>query len=258
MKKISLWCLVVALGAGAVIACSALIRNRNESRPVLVSKLEKPVDDDEVTEAWKRFYYRYQTQVSVIIGAIDKMVPSDRNWLTTTNCPGTREQCVEYLALSFFSASLGKDGEKDIPPLLLVAMAQLESELVAFRYGRPIRGKLGELGMIQLKGGATRGCEFSTVGGQIECGARYFRKLLVANDGNLVKSLTEYASGKRFSTRPRTINWVVPKRFFLWWALEFDLPTEKIRWIIQRRHVDGFKLSDWGEFQALYDPTLEV
>jgi soluble lytic murein transglycosylase-like protein len=76
-------------------------------------------------------------------------------------------------------------------PWLITAMAYCESTFRPHAVGTA----RGELGIMQLHGHPTRGCDLSTARGGLECGARYLY-VLKRRCGSVRCALNAYASGK--------------------------------------------------------------
>lgn len=204
----------------------------------------------------------YTVRMNRVEAAIYKLA-GDRDWSVRTKCNDSSEICLQRLAAAFVAEAY----EHDLPPLLLVSRAWHESRLTAFRAdGYPIRSKPDprngkvDVGILQLRPPASNGCKMSTVRGQIACGASYTRKKLNRFNGNIVKALTAYACGHYPSKKPRTFNWVVPRSFILWQALEKDCSAESLKQIneLGRKRQQTFQMSDWGSYGTLYNPGLEV
>lgn len=89
-----------------------------------------------------------------------------------------------------------------IPPFLLVVKFYLESRFDIHKVG-----KLGEIGISQVHGVATRGCELASAHGQMECGAIYLESLVNACKSKTLQSaLLVYMSGK---CRPGDKVWAI-------------------------------------------------
>jgi soluble lytic murein transglycosylase-like protein len=102
-----------------------------------------------------------------------------------------------------------KANKYDLSPYLLTSIIYLES---TFR--TDARGKIGEHGLTQVHGMAAYGCDLSTQGGQIECGARYLRSR-IDHCGDVRSGLTAYAGGRCRAKYGERLYWVVERRLRL-------------------------------------------
>jgi hypothetical protein len=105
-----------------------------------------------------------------------------------------------------------------LDPMLVTTIIYRES---SFRTNR--RGfSNNETGLMQVHGKARRGCELTTVSGQVNCGARWLRKCMDVCDGTAYQALTAYATGEckhndagvRSKVRSRIRLWEKLKRQF--------------------------------------------
>jgi len=92
-------------------------------------------------------------------------------------------------------------------PWLITAMAYCES---TFR-PHAIGDSRGERGIMQLHGRPTRGCEFDTARGGLECGARYLR-LLTDRCGSVERGVAAYATGRCKLSEEEKAMWTVRRR----------------------------------------------
>lgn len=82
--------------------------------------------------------------------------------------------------------------ENNVPALLVTPMVYFES-----RFYTEARGKIGEIGLMQVHGVAARNCELKTAMGQLQCGTRYLRKLIDTSCAmTLETALSAYVSGQ--------------------------------------------------------------
>jgi len=83
-------------------------------------------------------------------------------------------------AQRFEVALYGAAVDNGLDPALFIAMAYKESS-----FDTSARGRLGELGLVQVHGKATRGCDLGTPEGQAQCGAKWLSRV-VQECGGLV------------------------------------------------------------------------
>lgn len=117
----------------------------------------------------------------------------------------------------------------DVSPLLLVAMIKRESS-----FDEKAVGKLGELGLTQMKGVAARGCDLTTPEGQLACSVRLLTQVH-QRCGTWKGALTVYATraGTCSSEHP-TVLAAVNRRLLDWqkWSLaaqRMDAPQVAIK-----------------------------
>ncbi len=78
-----------------------------------------------------------------------------------------------------------------VPPFLVVTVIYRES-----KFNPKMKGKRGEIGLMQTHGVAISGCDLSTPEGQIDCGTKYIRTSIDYCGGiSLLRGLAVYASG---------------------------------------------------------------
>jgi hypothetical protein len=83
-------------------------------------------------------------------------------------------------AQRFEVALYGAAVDNGLDPALLIAMAYKESSFVV-----SARGQLGELGLVQVHGKATRGCDLGTPEGQAQCGAKWLSRVVQECGGSI-------------------------------------------------------------------------
>lgn len=95
----------------------------------------------------------------------DHTPPQDRRWNE---------------AQRFEVALYGAAVDNGLDPALLIAMAYKESS-----FDTSARGRLGELGLVQVHGKATRGCDLGTPEGQAQCGAKWLSRVVQECGGSI-------------------------------------------------------------------------
>ena len=101
-----------------------------------------------------------------------------------------------------------------IPPMILVTIIYKES---SFR--SDAKGKArSEIGLMQVHGRAAKGCDLSTVEGQIDCGAAWFRYCYDLC-GSYEGAFTAYAVGECTTENDR-VKWKIGSRIRMWKTLE--------------------------------------
>lgn len=204
-----------------------------------------------------------KTSVEEVFAEIKELVDPKRDWTRATKCWGSHEECAWLLALEFV------ENANNVPPLLLISMARLESNLTAYQKdGTPIKSppdKNGRIdwGIIQVRNWQQKGCRMDTVADQIQCGSKFIRKLIDQNGGDVFKGLSAYASGNPRSENAFVKNFSVAIRVILWQALENGARRGMLHDIINvygRQIVRKTKnLSDWGKYLQYYrSAPLEV
>ena len=103
--------------------------------------------------------------------------------------------------------------KNNVPPLLVTVIAFRES---SFRTSAT--GQIKEIGIMQVHGQAARGCNLNSQAGQLDCGARWLRKMY-EHCGSWEGSVSAYLSGKCKPSTKRT-SWLVKDRLLLWKKLE--------------------------------------
>lgn len=101
-------------------------------------------------------------------------------------------------------------GEKyNVPVLLITTIIFKESS-----FKTAAKGRIGEIGLMQVHGVARRGCTMAHQSGQIDCGARWLAKCYTLCK-TPTGALTAYATGRCKATTKR-VERVVRSRLRLW------------------------------------------
>lgn len=135
--------------------CLALICETCDLKPALASEPDTP-----------------NTGQSPPRGAVAYLLEKDR---TPLNDPRWKE--TERFETALYAAAV----DNNIDPALFIAMAYKESS-----FDTSARGRLGELGLVQVHGKAKRGCDLGTAEGQAACGARWLARVVRECGGSLV------------------------------------------------------------------------
>jgi soluble lytic murein transglycosylase-like protein len=116
-------------------------------------------------------------------------------------------------AAAFISEVRAVSAEHDVPAALILAVSFRESS-----WKTTAVGGLGEVGIMQTHGVASRGCELLTRRGQLDCGTRVLAESLRVC-GSWERALSRYATGqcKPLTDRVRRI---VADRMKLWKEIE--------------------------------------
>lgn len=83
-------------------------------------------------------------------------------------------------AQRFEAALYGAAVDNGVDPALFIAMAYKESS-----FDTSARGKLGEFGLVQVHGKASRHCDLSTPEGQAQCGAKWLSRVIAECGGSV-------------------------------------------------------------------------
>lgn len=121
-------------------------------------------------------------------------------------------------------ALIGAAMDHNIDPALMVAMGYKESS-----FELDAKGKIGEIGLVQVHGKAARNCDLQTPEGQAECGAKWLSRVTEECGGRIANNpqkcietgarkycsggLAAYASGSCSATE--TVSWIVRGRLKL-------------------------------------------
>lgn len=119
-------------------------------------------------------------------------------WLALTpNAPAVRDDQYRDQIVSSICA---ESEEHDIPAALLAAIAYHESS-----FNSNAIGKLGEIGLYQVHGAASAGCDLDTVAGQTACGASWLARWrdICPGEHGWYSALVGYASGACDTTSDR-------------------------------------------------------
>lgn len=92
-------------------------------------------------------------------------------------------------AEAFEKVLIGAALDNGIDPALFIAMAYRESS-----FETTARGRMGELGLVQVHGKAARGCELTTAEGQARCGAAWLARVTRECGGAIVLDLNRCRS----------------------------------------------------------------
>jgi hypothetical protein len=92
-------------------------------------------------------------------------------------------------AEAFEKVLIGAALDHGIDPALFIAMAYRESS-----FETTARGRMGELGLVQVHGKAARGCELKTAEGQARCGAAWLARVTLECGGSIALDLDQCRS----------------------------------------------------------------
>jgi len=103
----------------------------------------------------------------------------------------------DHLKTNIAKALLESSVKYDIDPMLILATMWRESYLDNKVASLEKLGAKGEKGLMQIlpKGVCDKNCDFSTIGGQVDCGAKCLKSNIVACNGNISYGLSRYRSG---------------------------------------------------------------
>lgn len=121
-------------------------------------------------------------------------------------------------------ALVGAAMDHNIDPALMVAMGYKESS-----FELDAKGRIGEIGLVQVHGKAARNCDLETPEGQAECGAKWLSRVTEECGGRIANNpvkcistgdkrhcsggLAAYASGNCVATE--RVGWIVRGRLKL-------------------------------------------
>jgi hypothetical protein len=92
-------------------------------------------------------------------------------------------------------AVLKSSRRHEIDPMLILAVAWRESRLCPSVSSLRVESRLGAKGLMQNLGISTRGCDFKTISGQIDCGAKWL-KINMQDCKTLEGALAQYMRGR--------------------------------------------------------------
>jgi hypothetical protein len=163
-------------------------------------ELEDELEDTAEIEAGDELEGEDQAVLDVDRG-IRYVLQASPCWGIAANAE-TRRDMAEMIAEASEAAQ--------VPPLLLTVLAKRESS-----FSKDAVGSRGEVGILQVHGLAARGCDLSTAGGQLACGAKWLRKAFDMC-GTWERAITAYASGYCIAPKKSKLASLVLSRLHQW------------------------------------------